>query len=115
MTAYGDEFADRPEATEGSSSIQVGNADGSDSEKEDTKGSDTVLWMGQVETDEEKLNDNLLEYSELYTLISRYNPTVEQSLASFNQSLETYVDAWADLVFTQAADTYGWAVMGITQ
>lgn len=52
MTAYGDEFADRPEATEGSSSIQVGNADGSDSEKEDTKGSDTVLWMGQVETDE---------------------------------------------------------------
>lgn len=101
MTAYGDEFADRPEATEGSSSIQVGNADGSDSEKEDTKGSDTVLWMGQVETDEEKLNDNLLEYSELYTLISRYNPTVEQSLASFNQSLETYADAWADLKFGQ--------------
>ena len=55
MTAYGDEFVDRPEATEGSSSIQVGNADGSDSEKEDTKGFDTVLRMGQVETDEAAL------------------------------------------------------------
>ena len=73
ITAYADEFADRPEEVEGSSQIQVGNADGSDAEKEDTKGSDTAQWMGQVETDETKLQDNQLEYSELYTLISRYN------------------------------------------
>ena len=91
---YADEFADRPEEVEGSSQIQVGNADGSDAEKEDTKGSDTAQWMGQVETDETKLQDNQLEYSELYTLISRYNPTIEQSLTSFNQSLEDYVNAW---------------------
>ena len=55
ITAYADEFADRPEEVEGSSQIQVGNADGSDAEKEDTKGSDTAQWMGQVETDETKL------------------------------------------------------------
>ena len=42
ITAYADEFADRPEEVEGSSQIQAGNADGSDSEKADTKGSDTV-------------------------------------------------------------------------
>lgn len=62
---------------------QVGNADGSDAEKEDTKGSDTTQWMGQVETDETKLQDNQLEYSELYTLISRYNPTIEQFFNQF--------------------------------
>ena len=62
ITAYADEFADRPEEVEGSSQIQVGNADGSDAEKEDTKGSDTAQWMGQVETDETKLQDNQLEY-----------------------------------------------------
>ena len=45
LTAYADEFADRPEAVEGGSQIQTGNADGSDSEKADTKGSDTVRWM----------------------------------------------------------------------
>lgn len=101
ITSYADEFADRPSEVEGSSQIQVGNADGSDSEKEDTKGSDTAQWMGQVETDENKLQDNLLEYSELYTLISRYNPTIEQSLTNFNQSLESYADAWADLKFGQ--------------
>lgn len=33
ITAYADEFADRPEEVEGSSQIQVGNADGSDAEK----------------------------------------------------------------------------------
>lgn len=33
LTAYADEFADRPEEVEGSSQIQVGNADGSDAEK----------------------------------------------------------------------------------
>ena len=97
ITAYADEFADRPEEVEGSSQIQVGNADGSDAEKEDTKGSDTAQWMGQVETDETKLQDNQLEYSELYTLISRYNPTIEQSLTSFNQSLEDYVNAWDEI------------------
>ena len=101
ITSYADEFADRPEAVEGSSQIQVGNADGSDSEKEDTKGYDTARWMGQVETDETKLQDNLLEYSELYTLISRYNPTVEQSLLNFNESLDTYADAWSELKFDQ--------------
>ena len=100
---YADEFADRPEEVEGSSQIQVGNADGSDAEKEDTKGSDTTQWMGQVETDETKLQDNQLEYSELYTLISRYNPTIEQSLTSFNQSLEDYVNAWDELKFGQSS------------
>ena len=103
ITAYADEFADRPEEVEGSSQIQVGNADGSDAEKEDTKGSDTAQWMGQVETDETKLQDNQLEYSELYTLISRYNPTIEQSLTSFNQSLEDYVNAWDELKFGQSS------------
>ena len=103
ITAYADEFADRPEEVEGSSQIQVGNADGSDAEKEDTKGSDTTQWMGQVETDETKLQDNQLEYSELYTLISRYNPTIEQSLTSFNQSLEDYVNAWDELKFGQSS------------
>lgn len=103
FTAYADEFADRPEEVEGSSQIRVGNADGSDSEKEDTKGSDTARWMGQVETDETKLQDNQLEYSELYTLISRYNPTIEQSLTSFNQSLEDYANAWDELKFGQSS------------
>lgn len=103
ITAYADEFADRPENVEGSSQIQVGNADGSDSEKEDSKGSDTAQWMGQVETDETKLQDNQLEYNELYTLISRYNPTVEQSLVSFNQSLEDYANAWDELRFGQTS------------
>ncbi len=103
LTAYADEFADRPEAVEGGSQIQAGNADGSDSEKEDTKGSDTAQWMGQVETDETKLQDNRLEYSELYTLISRYNPTIEQSLTSFNQSLEDYANAWDELKFGQSS------------
>ena len=88
---------------EGSSQIQAGNADGSDSEKADTKGSDTVRWMGQVETDETKLQDDRLEYSELYTLISRYNPTIEQSLTSFNQSLENYANAWDELKFGQSS------------
>ena len=67
------------------------------------KGSDTAQWMGQVETDETKLQDNQLEYSELYTLISRYNPTIEQSLTSFNQSLEDYVNAWDELKFGQSS------------
>mgnify|MGYP000529631027 CR=1 FL=1 len=44
---YADEFADRPEEVEGSSQIQVGNADGSDAEKEDTKGSDTTSGWGR--------------------------------------------------------------------
>ena len=103
ITSYADEFADRPEAVEGSSQIQVGNADGYDSEKEDTKGSDTAQWMEQVETDEAKLQDNLLEYSELYTLISRYNPTIEQSLLNFNESLDAYADAWSELKFGQSS------------
>ena len=103
ITSYADEFADRPSEVEGSSQIQVGNADGSDSEKGDTKGSDTAQWMGQVETDEAKLQDNQLEYSELYTLISRYNPTIEQSLLNFNESLDTYADAWSELKFGQSS------------
>ncbi len=103
ITSYADEFADRPSEVEGSSRIQVGNADGYDSEKEDTKGSDTAQWMGQVETDEAKLQDNQLEYSELYTLISRYNPTIEQSLLNFNESLDTYADAWSELKFGQSS------------
>ena len=56
-----------------------------------------------METDEAKLQDNLLEYSELYTLISRYNPTIEQSLLNFNESLDAYADAWSELKFGQSS------------
>lgn len=53
-----------------------------------------------AETAEEaaaSLQDNVLEYGELQDMIRLYNPAMEQALASYNDTLEKYAEARAQL------------------
>lgn len=56
-------------------------------------------YLGQVEN--EKLKDNVLEYSELQDMIRSFNPTVQETADSYNRSIKQYEDAWAELKLYQ--------------
>lgn len=56
-------------------------------------------YLGEAEN--ERLKDNVLEYSELQDMIRNYNPTVQETADSYNRSIKQYEDAWAELKLYQ--------------
>lgn len=56
-------------------------------------------YLGQEEN--EKLKDNVLEYSELQDMIRNYNPTVREASDTYSRSMKQYEDAWAELKLYQ--------------
>ncbi|MGN0371920.1 MAG: TolC family protein [Enterocloster sp.] len=57
-------------------------------------------FLGEEEN--AKLKDNVLEYSEIQAMIRNFNPTVQQALSNYNQTLDAYEDAHASLKLGQS-------------
>ena len=56
-------------------------------------------YLGQERN--EKLKDDVLEYSELQDMIRTYNPTVLEVADSYNKTIMDYENAWAELKLYQ--------------
>ena len=54
-------------------------------------------YLGEEQN--EKLKDQVLEYSEIQDMIRNYNPSVQEAVSAYNRTLEQYADGWAEMKF----------------
>lgn len=68
-------------------------------------GAETGAMLDETLTEEQEksLEDNVLEYWELETLIRRFNPEVQEAMSVYNRNVDQYADLWSQLRFYQSS------------
>lgn len=94
VLSAGTPFLAIAEEQKGSPAVTIGRSIGPGAEEK------AAEYLGEEDT--AKLYDNVLEYSELQAMIRNFNPSVQDVLSGYNQTLEAYANAWDELKFGQA-------------